>query len=72
MEYRSDLADILLKGLPAEERQQVVATIHQEAAETLRRKRAAGAEEGLVDVIDLDADEDDDDLSLSRRVPPQG
>jgi hypothetical protein len=73
MEYRNDLADVLLRGLPAEERKQVLATISQADADKLRRKRESGAEDGLVDVTDLEADElEDDDLPARSRVPQQG
>ena len=45
MEYRNDLASVLLSGLPEDERDHVVRVIHQVDAEKLRRKRA--------EVIDL-------------------
>jgi hypothetical protein len=73
MEYRNDLADVLLNGLPDDEREQVIATISQVDAEKLRRKRAAGADEDVVDVTDLDSDDaDDDDLPGKLVVPEQG
>jgi hypothetical protein len=73
MEYRNDLADILLNGLPDDEREQVIATISQVDAEKLRRKREAGADEGVVDVTDLDSDDvDDDDRPGKPMVPEQG
>jgi hypothetical protein len=74
MEYRNDLADVLLNGLPDDEREQVIATISQVDAEKLRRKRAAG-DEGVLDITDLDAEfESDDDDGAPRKpvVPEQG
>ena len=66
------MADLLLNGLPDEEREQVIATINQVDAEKLRRKRAAG-DEGLADVIELDFDDaDDDDQPRKPLVPEQG
>jgi hypothetical protein len=72
MEYRNDLADLLLGGLPDDERKKVIATIHQVDAEKLRRKRAAGAEEGVLDVAEFDEDAEDDDLPRKPLVPEQG
>jgi hypothetical protein len=73
MEHRNDLADVLLRGLPAGEREQVLATISQVDADKLRRKREEGAEGGVVDAPDLDAEDVDyDDLPARPRVPPQG
>jgi hypothetical protein len=39
VEYRNDLADILLSGLPNDERSHVVGVIHETDAALLRRKR---------------------------------
>jgi hypothetical protein len=73
MEYRNDLADILLNGLPDEERKQVLATISQVDAEKLRRKRASGADADVVDLTELDGDElDDDGYPATSSVPRQG
>jgi hypothetical protein len=41
VEYRNDLADILLSGLPSDERDHVVGVIHETDAAVLRRKRVA-------------------------------
>jgi|BarGraIncu00222A_1022003.scaffolds.fasta_scaffold263635_2 hypothetical protein len=41
MEYRNDLARVLLSGLPDSERDHIVDVIHQVDAEKLRRKRAS-------------------------------
>jgi hypothetical protein len=71
MEYRNDLADVLLNGLPDDEREQVIATISQVDAEKLRRKRSAGAAEDVVDVTDLDSDDADDDDSPGKPVVPE-
>lgn len=49
MEYRNDLASVLLSGLPEDERDHVVRVIHQVDAEKLRRKRAEVIDLGLVD-----------------------
>jgi hypothetical protein len=40
MEYRDDLANVLLSGLPDGERHHVVDVIHQVEGEQLRNKRA--------------------------------
>jgi hypothetical protein len=73
MEYRNDLADVLLNGLPDDEREQVIATISQVDAEKLRRKRAARADGGVADVTDIDSDDvDDDDPPGKPMVPEQG
>lgn len=63
MEYRDDLANILLSGLPDDERHHVVEVIHQTDAEKLRRKRAAGvpAPSADLDSVDLEDAEYDDD-----------
>jgi hypothetical protein len=71
MEYRNDLANVLLNGLPDDEREQVIATIGQVDAEKLRRKRAEGADEGAVDVTDLDPENVDDDEPPTKPVVPQ-
>ncbi len=42
MEYRNDLAGILLAGLPNDERDHVVDVIQRSDAEKLRRKREVG------------------------------
>ncbi|HEX4431881.1 MAG TPA: hypothetical protein VHZ96_21610 [Frankiaceae bacterium] len=44
MEYRDDLATVLLAGLPQDERDHVLGTIHQVDADRLRRKRASDPE----------------------------
>jgi hypothetical protein len=41
VEYRNDLADILLAGLPSDERSHVVGVIHETDAAVLRRKQVA-------------------------------
>jgi hypothetical protein len=46
VEYRNDLADILLSGLPSDERDHVVGVIHETDAAVLRRKRIARDEVG--------------------------
>jgi hypothetical protein len=76
MEYRNDLADVLLNGLPDDERKQVIETISQVDAEKLRRKRAAG-DEGVLDITELDTqseadDEEDEDVVRKPLVPEQG
>ncbi|HEX4018593.1 MAG TPA: hypothetical protein VHX15_17785 [Frankiaceae bacterium] len=40
VEHREDLSELLLDGLPAEEREHVINVIRQGDAEKLRRKRA--------------------------------
>ncbi len=75
MEYRNDLADVLLNGLPDDEREKVIATIGQVDAEKLRRIRAAGPGEG--DVSEFDSDDSSDDIDDEDRpvkviVPEQG
>ncbi|HEX4427841.1 MAG TPA: hypothetical protein VHZ96_01080 [Frankiaceae bacterium] len=40
MEHRDDLSELLLDGLPADEREHVINVIKQGDAEKLRRKRA--------------------------------
>jgi hypothetical protein len=73
MEYRNDLADVLLRGLPADERKQVLTTISRVDAEKLRHKREAGADDGVVDVSDAELEDVEvDDFPALRRVPPQG
>jgi hypothetical protein len=73
MEYRNDLADVLLNGLPDDEREQVIAAISQVDAAKPRRKRAVGADEDVVDVTDLDSDDaDGDDPPGKVLVPEQG
>jgi hypothetical protein len=76
MEHRNDLAEILLSGLPDDERNHVVEVINQADAEKLRRKREQGAAEGdVLEVTDTDLDDDEDDdteTGLAGLVPEQG
>ena len=61
MEHRSDLEDLLLDGLPEQERRQVVKTMRQVTEAKLRRKQAAGVRDhDPIDQIDLDHDEYDE------------
>jgi hypothetical protein len=60
MEHRSDLEDILLNGLPEQERRHVVKVMQQVTAEKLRRKQSESLRDNdIIDVIDLDLDDDD-------------
>jgi hypothetical protein len=76
MEHRHDLAEILLSGLPEDERTHVVRVINEVDAEKLRHKRAQSAAEGdVLEVTDSDLDDSDDDdagTGLIGRVPSQG
>ncbi len=60
MEHRDDLAEVLLSGLPADERNHVVDVIRQSDAEKLRRKRASSDNPLDAADDDLDARADDD------------
>ncbi len=62
MEYRNDLADVLLSGLPDDERDHVVHVIHQLDAEKLRRKRASGDSADAVEAPDPDDSDIDSEL----------
>ena len=55
MEDRDDLSELLLNGLPADERAHVINVIKQGDEEKLRRKRA----EGTVPTQDAHGDPDD-------------
>ena len=73
MEYRNDLADVLLRGLPADERKKILESISQVDADKLRRKRESGAEDGAIDITDVEPEDfEDDDPPMKPRVPPQG
>jgi len=86
MEYRNDLASVLLSGLPDDERDHVVNVIHQVDAEKLRRKRASDgpadtAGDGAAldvndsdeaDLAELDEYADRYSLSPGRRRPESG
>jgi hypothetical protein len=63
MEHRSDLEDILLAGLPDQERRHVVQMMQQVTAAKLRRKRAEGVRDNdPIDLADLDVDGYDDSV----------
>lgn len=62
MEYRNDLASVLLSGLPEHERDHVVRVIHEVDAEKLRRKRAEVVDLSSVDLEAVDSDEPVDEL----------
>jgi hypothetical protein len=65
MEYRNDLASVLLSGLPDDERDHVVHVIHQLDVEKLRRKRASGGPADPLEVNELDEDCDVDEYTGS-------
>ncbi len=73
MEHRNDLAEILLSGLPEDERSHVLQAINRADAEKLAHKRAQGAAEGdVLEVTDSELDDDDDDgTGLAGMVPEQ-
>jgi hypothetical protein len=55
MEHRSDLEDILLNGLPEQERRHVVKVMQQVTAAKLRVKRSEGVrDDDPIDLTDLD------------------
>ncbi len=63
MEDRDDLSELLLNGLPEDEREHVINVIKQGDAEKLRRKRA----ESIVPSQDVHRDPDDGDDDLDER-----
>lgn len=66
MEHRDDLGELLLDGLPPEEREHVINVIKQGDAEKLRRKRAERpipAQDGDHETDYAGADEDSESVS---------
>ncbi len=61
MEDRNDLSELLLNGLPPDEREHVINVIKQGDAEKLRSKRAEDA--GVPAQDDGREDEDDDEFA---------
>ena len=61
LEDRNDISELLLSGLPAEEREHVVNVIKQGDAEKLRRKRAEKAPAPR----EVDPEEDDRDSEVA-------
>jgi hypothetical protein len=58
LEHRDDLSQLLLNGLPPDERKHVIDIIRQGDEEKLRYKRAQGAEES----VPAQGESDEDDL----------
>ena len=66
MEHRNDLSELLLDGLPPDEREHVINVIRQGDAEKLRRKRAERSiptQEGDPEADFADADEESESVS---------
>jgi hypothetical protein len=59
VEHRTELEDILLNGLPEQERRHVMKVIQKVNTEKLRRKQSeTAADNQLIDLTDLDLGED--------------
>lgn len=71
MEYRNDLASVLLSGLPEDERDHVVTVIHELDVEKLRRKRAMGGPADADELAAGDPDDVSDAGEYTGSVPPQ-
>ena len=65
MEDRNDISELLLNGLPAEEREHVVNVIKQGDAEKLRRKRQENTPSPRGTAYEQDDPDDDRDEELA-------